>query len=225
MTIEELLRKRKRIFIIPLDHPLSDAPSLRKTTIEGFLDLIDGLEHDGYIFNYERFTENPYKGKKSFFVTVGEYLDGVKYEVSEIKKHNQINAVSIFMQVKDENNYLAYDFFKDYVKELKENGYFVMAMAFPEDENNCNYQHIIDIVKKLGCDAIKTDWFEGIEDADFGSLKLFVAGGPVQNDNDFETSILDVSKLGKASYSFGRNIFEVPNYKHRIKLIADILKS
>ena len=223
-TIEELLKKRKRMFIIPLDHPLSDTLALRKITVEGFLDLVDDLEQDGYIFNYERFTKNPYNGKKSFFVTVGEYLDGLKYKVSEIKKHNQINAVTIFLEVKDSNDFLAYDFYKDYVKELKENSYFVMAMAFPENENNCNYQHIIDIVKKLGCDAIKTDYFEGMGSADFGNLKLFVAGGPVQNDTDFEKSVLDISKLGSASYSFGRNIFEIPNYRQRIKLISDVVK-
>ena len=225
MTIKELLNKKKRIFIIPLDHPeVNDTPKLISIGKQNFVDSVDHLNHDGYIFHSYEYFDKPIKTTKDFFLTVGELPDKYLCPFNKLEKFPNIKNVTIFFETENEFDQKPYDFYKKYVRELKKGNYFVMAMAYPKIKNDTNYQHIIDIVNQLNCDAIKTDYYPQLINLNLYKLRLFIAGGEyISNNKDFKTFVKNVEKLKTASCSFGRNIFESENPKQRINFILSSL--
>lgn len=213
-----------RVFIIPLDHPVeSDTPKLISIGKQNFVNLIDNLNHDGYIFHSREYVKNPIKTNKDFFLTVGELPDNYLCDISDLEKIPTKN-VTIFFEAEDLFDTKPYEFYKDYVKELKEKGYFVMAMAYPVNKNLENYSHVINIAYQLGCDAIKTDFVPDLNKLDLKEMKLFIAGGQfIPKDEDFRTFVKNVENLKIASCSFGRNIFETENFKERIDIVLKTL--
>lgn len=225
MNINNSLNKYGRIFIIPIDHPIeNDTPQLIYLGKQNFVNSVDNLKHDGYIFHSREYLVNPTKTNKDFFLTVGELPDNYLCPLNELEKFPNIKNVTIFFETEDESDQKPFNFYKKYVKELKQKGYFVMAMAYPKIKNDSNYQHVIDTVNQLNCDAIKTDYYPKLIDLNLGKLKLFIAGGEyISNDKDFKMFVKNVEKLKIASCSFGRNIFESKNPKQRIKFILSSL--
>jgi len=225
MNIKDLLNKNGRVFIIPMDHPTeNDTPRLASLGKQNFVNLIDNLNHDGYIFHSREYINNPIKTNKDFFLTVGELPDNYLCNISELEKVPTKN-VTIFFEIENLSDKKPYEFYKDYVQELKKKGYFVMAMGYPVEGNKNleSYSHVINTAYKLGCDAIKTDFVDFFDKLDLKGMKLFIAGGElVRKDIDFETYVKKVDNLKIASYSFGRNIFEAENYKKRINLIFSL---
>lgn len=227
MDIKDLLNKNGRVFIIPMDHPVeSDTPKLILLGKQNFINLIDNLNHDGYIFHSREYLESPIKTNKDFFLTVGELPDNYLCNISDLKKVPTKN-VTIFFEVENSSDTKPYEFYKNYVQELKRKGYFVMAMGYPIESNKNNlknYSHIIDIAHQLGCDAIKTNYTNFLDKLDLKGMKLFVAGGQIIPKNDgFETFVKNIENLKTTSYSFGRNIVEAENYKERINFISSLI--
>lgn len=225
MNIKNLLNKNNRIFIIPLDHTVeSDTPRLISLGKQNFVNLIDNLNHDGYIFHSREYLINPIKTNKDFFLTVGELPDNYLCNINDLEKVPSKN-VTIFFEVEDLFDTKPYEFYKDYVKELKEKGYFVMAMGYPIEGNKNlkTYSHVINIAHQLGCDAIKTDFVNFFDKLDLKGMKLSIAGGQfIPKDEDFEIFVKNVKNLKIASCSFGRNIFESENYKKRINFVSSL---
>jgi DhnA family fructose-bisphosphate aldolase class Ia len=228
MNIVSLLHKNKRVFIVPLDHPAGDDTlNLSKTGVQNFVNKIDNLDHDGYIFHSRYYPDKPVVTGKDFFLTVGETPDKYLCEINRFEKIKQVKNLTIFYEVKNETDDSAYNYYRSYVRDLKKLGYFVMAMGFPPDAAvKCDYyQQIADIAKRLGCDAFKTDYHPGIDKLNIGVMKLFVGGGPyIKDESEFEKFAGKVAALKTASFSFGRNIFESDNPQNRIKLILNKLK-
>lgn len=226
MNIKDSLDKYGRIFIIPLDHPAeSDTPRLISLGKQNFVDLVDNFNHDGYIFHSREYIKNPIKTNKDFFLTIGELPDNYLCDFDNLEKIPTKN-VTIFFETVNSSDIKPYEFYKDYVQELKKRDYFVMAMGYPIEKNKNlkNYSHVIDIAHKLGCDAIKTDFCDFLDELDLRGMKLFIAGGElVQKDEDFEAFVKKVENLKIASCSFGRNIFEAENYKERINTVLRVL--
>jgi len=219
------ISNKKRIFIIPLDHPeIKDTPNLISIGKQNFVDLVDGLDHDGYIFHSYEYLDKPIRTNKDFFLTVGELPDNYLCDISKLEKYPGINKVTIFFETENESDQKPKEFYKEYVTELKKKNYFVMAMGYPKIKNKKNYQHVIDIVHHLGCDAIKTDFSPYLESLQLNNLKLFIAGGSfIPNDDDFQKFVKNIEKLKTASLSLGRNIFESKNYINRIKLVSSTI--
>lgn len=226
MNIKELLNKKNRIFIIPLDHPeVSDTPKLISMGKQNFVDLIDNLNHDGYIFHSYEYINNPIKTKKDFFLTVGELPDNYLCKISDLEKVPTKN-VTIFFEVENSSDTKPYEFYKKYVQELKKKGYFIMAMGYPIEGNKNleNYSHVINIAHQLGCDAIKTDYSLELNKMDLKGMKLFIAGGQcLRKNNDFENFVKNVENLKTASCSFGRNVFESENFQERINFVSSLI--
>ncbi len=228
MNIKELLEQKGRIFIIPIDHPMGfDTPKLQLKGKQNFINEVDNFNQDGYIFHSYDYTKNPFKTKKDFFLTVGELPDNYKLDIEKLKTFPEVKNVTIYFDVNGVKDEEPYKFYKDYVFELKKQGYFVMAMAFPSDEleeDINNYIHTIDIASRLGCDALKTHFFTGIEKLDLKGMYLFIGGGDlIVDESEFDSFIGKVGDLKIASYSFGRNIFEADNYVERINKITGII--
>lgn len=222
------LLKNKRIFIIPLDHPILDTPRLNAIGKQNFVNLIDHLSHDAYIFHSLDYFKNPLKTKKNFFLTAGELPDNYKADPDELAKHPEVKNITIFFDVQNSQDEKPFEFYKDYVVQLKQRGYFVMAMGFPSEDaiiDDDIYTHIINIASRLGCDAIKTDLFDEIENADLNGMYLFIGGGPYLTDQEFQQFLIQVEALKTASASFGRNIFEAENYIDRINLVKSTLST
>jgi len=226
MDINNSLNQYGRIFIIPIDHPIkNDTPKLISLGKQNFINLVDNLNHDGYIFHSREYLINPIKTKKDFFLTVGELPDNYLCPLNELEKFPNIKNVTIFFETENEFDQKPYDFYKKYVRELKKRNYFVMAMAYPKIKNDTNYQHVIDIINQLNCDAIKTDYYSQLTNLNLYKLRLFIAGGEyISNDKDFKTFVKNVEKLKIASCSFGRNIFETEDYQQRINFVLKSLR-
>ena len=223
-SLSQLLQDQQRFFIVPMDHPLGeDTKQLAKIGVQNFVNKIDDLGHDGYIFHSREYFKKPMETKKDFFLTVGEAPDNYLADISQLERFPNIKNLTIFFEVKDKKDEFGYEFYKDYVKELKKRGFYVMAMGFPAAENCDFYQHIADIAKRLGCDALKTDLFEGIEKLDLGEMRLCIGGGQFMEEEKFDQFVKEVAALKIASCSFGRNIFEVLNYRERIKKVLQEL--
>ncbi len=225
-------------FIIPMDHPLGDdTQRLSRIGIQQFVDQIDHLEHDGYIFHARQFFSQPVDTSKEFFLTVGEKSDEYVCDISVLKNQFQTKLVTIFFELHSVDDSSVFDFYKEYVRQLKQNNFFVMAMGFPAEEvvfdgglNEAGvsevdfYQAIVDTVVRLGCDAFKTDLFDGIKQLNLEGMPLFIGGGPYLNDFDFNKFINQVVTIPDVNCSFGRNIFEADNYEQRIKSVLAKLK-
>lgn len=227
MSIADLLIKYRRIFIIPIDHPLGeDSKQLAKIGKQSFVDLIDYLDHDGYIFHARDYVKKPFNTRKDFFLTVGEKPDKYLCDLKILEKYPHIKHLTIYFNVRDKFDNTPLTFYQDYVRELKKRKYFVMSMGFPEKRPVADisiYHHIADIAKRLDCDALKTDLFDGIDKLDLKGMKLFIGGGPfIITERDFVKFINDVEKLKTASCSIGRNIFEAKNYQERIKSVLNV---
>lgn len=221
------MNKNGRIFIIPMDHPVeSDTPKLISLGKQNFVNLIDNLNHDGYIFHSREYINNPIKTNKDFFLTVGELPDNYLCNISDLEKFPNIKNVTIFFEIEDLSDTKPYEFYKDYVQELKRKDYFVMAMGYPIEGNKNleTYSHVINITHQLGCDAIKTDFVNFFDKLDLKGMKLFIAGGQlIPKDEDFETFVKNVKNLKIASCSFGRNIFEAEDYQKRINFVSSLI--
>lgn len=221
MKFKEAFKRYNRIFIVPLDHPKGkDTKKLSEKGTQEFVDEIDELDHDGYIFSSYEYTKKPIKTKKDFFLNVGEPNDDYKLDINELKKFKEVKYLSIFFEVINNDDRKMIDFYKDYVSELRENGYIVKGMGYPEETwENPNYQKIVDTAHEIGCDYIKMDIFEGIETLNLHGMRLFIAGAEYKNDADFEEYVKAVASLNTASASLGRNIFESNNPSKRIDLV------
>lgn len=225
-NLSKILEQYKRFFIVPMDHPLGeDTKQLAKIGVQGFVKKIDDLGHDGYIFHSREYLIKPIETNKDFFLTVGEAPDNYLADISELERFPKIKHLTVFYEVKDGKDEFGYEFYKDYVKELKKHGYYVMAMGFPAEEvENCDfYQHIADMAQRLGCDVLKTDLFADIGKLDLGRMKLCIGGGKWMEEVKFDQFIKEVAVLKTASCSFGRNIFEALNYRERIKKVLQVL--
>jgi len=226
VSIKDKLSKNKRIFIIPLDHPeVNDTPSLVSIGKQNFVNSVDSLNHDGYIFHSYEYLSKPIKTNKDFFLTIGELPDNYLCKISNLEKFSKIKNVTIFFETENEFDQKPYEFYKNYIKELKKRNYFIMVMAYPQIKNNQNYQHVLDITNQLGCNAIKTDYYPNLINLNLYQLKLFIAGGKyIPNNNNFQTFVKNVEKLKIANCSFGRNIFESKNYQKRINFVASLIR-
>jgi DhnA family fructose-bisphosphate aldolase class Ia len=227
-NINNLLKKHGRIFIVPIDHPLGDdTKRLSSMGKKNFVNSIDNLGHDGYIFHSRDYLVDPIKTKKDFFLTVGELPDNYLCDPKLLEKFPNIKHLTIFFDVKSETDEKPYQFYKDYVKQLKDKGYFVMAMGFPAEGVTSSLvlgKYIVDITYRLGCDAVKTDYFPEIQKLDTKGLYLFIGGGEyVSSEQNFEKFVSNVEALKVASCSFGRNIFEAKNCKERINNVLSQL--
>lgn len=110
MNIKWSLNKYGRIFIIPLDHPdENDTPKLASFGKQNFVNLVDNLDHDGYIFHSREYLKNPIKTSKDFFLTVGELPDNYLCNVSDLKKVPTKN-VTIFFEVENLSDTKPYEF-------------------------------------------------------------------------------------------------------------------
>ena len=219
-------KDQDRFFIVPMDHPLGeDTKELAGIGVQNFVNKIEGLAHDGYILHSREYFKKPIETKKDFFLTMGEAPDNYLADISQLKQFPQIKNLTIFFEVKNDQDEFGYEFYKDYVRELKRLNYYVMAMGFPAQEvDNCDfYQHIADMAHKLGCDVLKTDLFKGIEKLELRGMKLCIGGGPYLDEEKFDQLIADVMDLKTASCSFGRNIFESLNYRERIEKVLQAL--
>jgi len=225
MNIDNPLNNKGRIFIIPLDHPeIKDTPHLISIGKQNFVDLVDNLNHDGYIFHSYEYFDQPIRTNKDFFLTVGELPDNYLCDISKLETYPSIKKVTIFFETENESDQKPKEFYKEYITELKKKNYFVMAMGYPKIKDKQNYQHIVDIAHDLKCDAIKTDFSPYLSNLKLNGLKLFIAGGNfIPDDNDFQKFVEDIEKLKTASFSIGRNIFESKNYIDRIKLVSSII--
>jgi len=215
----------KRVFIIPIDHPLgSDTPHLISIGKQNFINLVDNLNHDGYIFHSYDYFKTPLKTQKKFFLTIGELPDNYKADLNQLAKFPEVKNVTIFFDIQNSQDEKPFEFYKDYVVELKKRNYFVMAMGFPSQTaiiDNDIGNHIINLAARLGCDAIKTKLFDGIENVDLKGMYLVIGGGPYLPNQEFQNLITKVESLKIANASIGRNIFEAENYLERIKFISD----
>jgi len=225
MDIKELVKKG-RVFIIPLDHPPGeDSEQLEKIGVQNFVDSINLMNHDGYIFHANYYVRKPIKTSKDFFLTVGEQPENFKLPLEEIKKLKKVKNLTIFFEVDNPQDRNAVNFYKDYVSQLKNEGYVVMGMGYPSAKfENPDYQIISNIAKEIGCDYFKTDLYEGIEHLDLKGMNLFIAGGEFLADNDFKEFVGRVVNLDIASLSFGRNIFESDKPLERINFVLNQLK-
>ncbi|MEK6859796.1 MAG: hypothetical protein AABX54_03200 [Nanoarchaeota archaeon] len=219
--ISELIGKKGRIFIVPLDHPDGkDTEKLSKIGIQNFVNNIDSMNFDGYIFHSRYYIKNPIKTKKDFFLTVGEQPDNYKADIDILQNFKEIKNVTIFFEVDGVNDKKAVSFYKEYVKKLKEKGYVVMGMGYPSEKyKNPDYQIVANAAHEIGCDYFKTDLIDNMNKINLRGMKLFIAGGPYLNDDNFKKFVEKVKKIGNASVSFGRNIFESKNYQSRINLV------
>lgn len=222
--LKDIINNR-RVFIIPLDHPdIKDTPELISIGKQNFVNSIDNLKHDGYIFHSYEYINKPIKTNKDFFLTVGELPDNYLCKISDLEKYPEIKNVTVFFETENEIDQKPYEFYKNYIQELKKKSYFVMAMAYPKIKDDLNYQHVIDIVHQLNCDAVKTDYYPNLNRFNIYNLKLFIAGGKfIPNDHDFEIFAQNVNNLKIASCSFGRNIFESKNFKERINFVSSLI--
>jgi hypothetical protein len=225
-SILNLLQKKERIFIVPIDHPEGeDTKKLSKMGIQNFVNKIDSCKHDGYIFHSRDYTKNSIKTKKNFFLTVGEQPENYKLPLNELEKLKGIKNLTIFFEVDKDNDEKPVEFYKEYVKKLKDKGYIVMGMGYPSKlYNNPNYQLIADIAFRIGCDFFKTDFFIGIDKLNLQGMKIFIAGGKFMEQKQFENFVKEVEKLKIASASFGRNIFESDNFIERINFVINTFK-
>jgi DhnA family fructose-bisphosphate aldolase class Ia len=223
MKIKGLMEKYGRVFVVPMDHPSGDdTKKLNEIGMQGFVNMVDSLGHDGYIFHSRDYVKSLVKTSKDFFLTVGEQPDDYKMSIDELGKLDGINNLTIFFEVDSEEDKAAVEFYREYVSELKDAGYVVMGMGYPSEKyGDVDYQIVADVAHEIGCDFFKTDFFNGVRNLDLHGMKLFIAGGEYLEDNDFEKFVDDVEKLKVASASFGRNIFEADNPKERINFVLE----
>ena len=223
--IKELIKKKKRIFIVPLDHPEgTDTKNYLKLGIQNFVNNIDNLKFDGYIFHSRYYIKNPIKTKKDFFLTVGEQPDNYKLDINILKKFPEVKNLTIFFEVDKPDDKKAVLFYKDYVKKLKENNYIVMGMGYPsKNYANLDYQIVADAAKEIRCNFFKTDLNQNINKINLHGMKLFIAGGNYIEDENFKKFVKKVRDLKIASASFGRNIFESEDPRQRINFVIENL--
>lgn len=226
-SISQIINNNGRVFIVPLDHPEgNDTKKLSKIGVQNFVNRIDSINFNGYIFHSRDYLNNPIKTKKDFFLTVGEQPENYKLDIEKLKKFKRIKNLTIFFEVNDINDKEAVKFYKEYVKKLKSNGYLVMGMGYPSNKyKNPNYQVIADIAYEIGCDFFKTDLHENIANLKLNGMKLFIAGGSYLDDKNFEKFINKIENLKIASASIGRNIFESDYPEDRIKMVISKLIS
>jgi len=223
-NIIKLLKKYGRIFIVPLDHPLGeDTKKLLEIGVSNFVKKIDSLNHDGYIFHSKYYKKAKIKTNKKFFLTVGEQPEGYKFPIEELDTLRGVKNLTLFFEVDDDKDKKAVEFYKNYVLELKKKGYIVMGMGYPsKNYKNPDYQKIADVALEIGCDFFKTDFFEGINKLNLHGMKLFIAGGPWMEEQEFEEFVKKVENLKSASASFGRNIFDSDNPEERINFVLEV---
>jgi hypothetical protein len=221
MKINDALDKYGRFFIIPMDHPLGpDTPKLESLGVQQLINRLESFDFDGYIFHARQHFMSPYMTSKDYFVTVGEGSENYKADIEEVVLKVPTKKVTIFYEIRNPEDEYPIEFFKNYIIQLKEAGFLVMAISFPgEDAVGDVYPHIVEVAKELDVDILKTDYCDEIKKLDLGKLKLCIGGGPLIPKDDFEQLVMNVASLNKASYSFGRNIFEAENYKDRVELI------
>ena len=198
---------------------------MEKIGIQKFVDSIDKLKHEGYIFHSRYYAKNPIKTSKDFFLTVGEMPDNFKFPIEELAKLKEVKNLTIFFEVDSENDKKPVEFYKSYVTELKKKGYIVMAMGYPSQKyDHPSYQIVANIAKDIGCDYFKTDYFEEIQNLNLMGMKQFIAGGKFIEEGKFKEFARNVERLKTASASFGRNIFESNNPEKRINMIVRLFK-
>lgn len=223
MEIKDILKKSGRIFIVPLDHPEGkDTLKLIKKGVQNFVDEVDSLNHDGYIFHSSYYIKTPIKTNKDFFLTVGEQLEDYKLDIEKLEKLKKVKYLTIFFEVDSSLDKNAVKFYKEYVTKLKEKNYIVMGMGYPSEKwEDPDYQIVADIAKEIGCNYFKTDFSKNLVSLNLHGMKLFIAGGEFLESPKFEQFVTDVENLKIASASFGRNIFESDSPKERINLIIE----
>lgn len=223
MKIKEILDQSGRVFIVPLDHPKGeDTLKLNEKGIQNFVNKIDSLNHDGYIFHSYYYMKTPIKTKKDFFLTVGEQLEDYKLDIKELEKLKEVKYLTIFFEVEGNSDKKAVEFYKEYVTKLKEKNYIIMGMGYPSEKwNDPDYQIVANIAKKIGCDYFKTDFNKNLTELNLHEMKLFIAGGEFLELPKFKQFVKGVDNLKIASASFGRNIFESKSPKQRINFVIE----
>lgn len=120
MSIADLLTEYGRIFIVPVDHPLGeDTRQLAKIGKQSFVNLIDHLNHDGYIFHARDYVKKPFRTSKDFFLTVGEKPDRYLCDLYLLEKYPHIRHLTVYFDVEDKFDNTPLEFYQDYVRKLK----------------------------------------------------------------------------------------------------------
>ncbi|MFA5173664.1 MAG: hypothetical protein WC438_00620 [Candidatus Pacearchaeota archaeon] len=226
IELKNLVNAKGRIFIVPLDHPEGeDTKKLSKIGIQNFVNKINSLGHDGYIFHSRYYIKNPIKTNKDFFLTVGEQLEDYKLNIKKIEQMKEVRNLTIFFEVDGKEDKKPIEFYKEYIKKLKERGYIIMGMGYPSKKfKNPNYQIVANIAKEIGCDFFKTDYSDDLGRLNLYGMKLFIAGGPYLEEEQFKDFSKKVEKLKIASASFGRNIFEANKPEERINFVVNLFE-
>ena len=226
LKIKEMINKNERIFLIPLDHPSGeDTKGLSKKGIQTFVDEIEYLKHNGYIFHAQTYCKHPIITKKNFFVTIGEQPENYKLNLNKVKLL-KTKYLTVFFEVKNKTDKAPIIFYKKYIKTLKQAGFIIMGMGYPEKHwKTPDYQIIANIAHQIGCDFFKTDLVDQLSTIDLHGMPLFIAGGNYLTTPAFKKFVNKTKTLKLANASFGRNIFESNDPTQRINYVLSKLKT
>lgn len=242
VRLARLLRDgRRRLFVVPLDHPVSDGPVLPKA---GGLDHLVGqladngvdavVLHKGGVARVDpaRFA------RMSLIVhlsasTVHSVDPDAKYLVTTVEEAVRLGADGVSVHVN-----LGSRWESDQIRDLGSVGEAcarwgmpLLAMIYPRGPRITDPKdpdlvaHAATLAAELGADIVKTPYVGDprvmAEIVDGCPIPIVVAGGPRQPDQSSLTSYVDsVLRGGVAGLAMGRNIFQAPDPGRAAGLVA-----